>query len=385
MVAYSLIGMSIFCSNCGSEIESDAAFCQTCGFKTELKTKSSFPPSFKDQADTSFERPYSDTFAKQRPHDYKHVNPPKKGTNMKTVSLFIVIFGILALSLLGLSQLGNIFNFNLNAYSYIGERTFNSSTGNFSSISLDLEISSGEIEITTVASQKSPVEALAKVFALKEYENRISDANNIVESVIGDKMSLSFKEESSPFQIANEPFTYNLKISIVESYVYEFTAMTSSGDINIIADQIFLNKLDLTLSSGSINMDLIDSNITTDTVSLTTSSGAINLFIADNVFTGDTSWNLLTSSGPISLGIEQSSSPINSFTQTFNIEASSGVIDIGTNLHSSIGVIATGTSSSGSVQLFEEERTSYKSSNYDSSNYKFVFDLLVSSGLIILS
>ncbi|MHA2105711.1 MAG: DUF4097 family beta strand repeat-containing protein, partial [Candidatus Hodarchaeales archaeon] len=317
--------------------------------------------------------------------EYKHVNPPKKGTNMRTVSLFVVIFAILALSLLGLSQIGNIFNFNFDQYTYIGDKTFNSSIGNFTSILLDLEISSGEIEITTVTAQDSPVEAVVRVFALDEYEDRINDANNIVEGIIGDTLGLSFIEETSPFQIVNEPFTYNLKITILEAYVYELTALTSSGDIDIITDQILLSKLDLTVSSGSINLDLVNSNITTDFVSLTTSSGAINLFIADNVFVVNTTWNLLTSSGTISLGIEQPSSSINPFAQTFNIEASSGVIDIVTNLHSSFGVFATGTSSSGSVQLYDEERTSYKSSNYDSSSNRFIFDLLVSSGLIILS
>jgi hypothetical protein len=380
--------MTNYCTNCGSEVDRDSIFCQTCGFKTELPKKDYFPPPSVVGSDTSVKASYSGDYEKPRPREYKHVSPPRKGTNMKTFSIFVVLIAILGLSLLGLSQLGNIFNFNFNQYTYIGDKTFNSSTGNFSSILLDLEISSGEIEINTVAFQDSTIEAVIKVFALDEYQDNINDANNFVEEITSERLIVSFKEDSSAFQIVNNPFTYNLKITIVEGYVYEFTAITSSGDINIIADQIFLNKLDLTLSSGSINMDLIDSNITTDTVSSTSSSGATNLFIIDNVFARNTTWDLLASSGLISLGIEHSDSPIIPFTQTFNIEASSGAIDIVPNLHSSIGIFATGTASSGSVHLFDEDSTSsdkeltYESSNYSSSNFKFNFDLTVSSGWI---
>jgi DUF4097 and DUF4098 domain-containing protein YvlB len=160
--------------------------------------------------------------------------------------------------------------------------------------------------------------------------------------------------------------------------------ITSSGSTIFAFDSgnLIADKLNLDGFSGNVYLELgFPANITLDEVALDISSGNIDI-ICLCTFYSNITWNIKGFSGYVDIYLDPIILPDINYTAEFNVDISSGDIDVFGNLDVVyVGVQATAATSSGDIDL-PNGLSSYQSPDYASKTKKYIFDLETFSGNI---
>jgi hypothetical protein len=373
-----------FCSKCGAKVFEDSTFCENCGNRLKaqkLTPKFSKSPTTESRRNSSYRSPtngpprtgisqYSNTYYK----------PRSSGINWSAMIaiFFIVILGFIAVAVLaGLIFIPFSFNHVINEYNYIGDKTLSiNDLGNTTKLELDIYNSLGSVTIN-LANMSELYEARISVYAREGYSLR--DANTFQEDYYNDTQYILF--DSSLGASWDNPYNYELDITISTLVAVTLDVELSTGSIDILAQEAIISDLGLQTSTGSITTEFHDVFFnTSDPLSIGTSTGSISAsFYNSNYSSNLVNWDIGTSTGSIELDINQDE-VINNTRIDYDVSVSTGSIDCYYSLNPEMGLSLYAGTSLGSI--FIDGYSTDESYFYSSENIYtalMIFDLELSS------
>ncbi len=227
--------------------------------------------------------------------------------------------------------------------------------------------------------------------------------------------------------------TYNITVIVTlrTDLVFDITALASTGSIEMeVPEDVILDGLSLTSSTGSVKLKTLGDNTFTGSLRLETSTGSIESYVSKTNFSSG--FQALTSTGSLTLNFTncimgndligtvstggvnfKSYNMLYSKDIDFNLDTSTGSIDVELYQYISMGANVTGTweTSTGSVDVIYRDSlvdTGFRfvsstgtgsinyvgngtisglgsicsSTNYASATYRYVFSLDTSTGSI---
>lgn len=261
-------------------------------------------------------------------------------------------------------------DFNVKTTSGNNHITFSDNV-NINANSFSVKTGSGNIDLE-VGSGGNITSPQMKIETNSGRNQLIFDGNNHIKAD-----TIRFSTGSGNMEIISESQGVILEAQLLSIDV-------SSGDTDFCLNReniINIKEIELTTGSGDITFDLgRDSTIYTSEIIINTSSGYIDIIFEQILIQNDISWDVETGSGDISLILEPTFLPSQSYRVTFDFQTSSGQIDIGYMLdEDKVGVKITADTSSGDISL-PGGYDIYQSDNYDSKVIKYSFELQTGSG-----
>jgi hypothetical protein len=364
--------MANFCSKCGGKVFEDSTFCEYCG--NRLKTpkftpKSVYPPSASSTREPVYRSTTNGTPQSGIPQ-YSHTYYKSPSSGIKWSSLvaifFIVILGFVAVAvLIGLIFIPISFNHIISDYNYIGDKSFSiGDSVNTTNLKLEIDNSVGPVSIK-FDNMTQLFDSRILVYAQEGHT--LEDANNFEESYYNSIQSISF--DSSSGSSWENPYTYELEITISTLVTAALDVEISTGSMDIIAHEATISNLILETSTGSINAEFSEVFFnTSDALSIGT-------------------WNIGTSTGSIELDINQDR--VNNNTRIdYDVTASTGSIDCYYNLKSEIGLSLYASTSLGSISAdgySTDDSYTFTSENFSDASMKFDLKLSSSTGSVTIT
>jgi len=384
--------MANFCSKCGGKVFEDSTFCEYCG--NRLKTpkftpKSVYPPSASSTREPVYRSTTNGTPQSGIPQ-YSHTYYKSPSSGIKWSSLvaifFIVILGFVAVAvLIGLIFIPISFNHIISDYNYIGDKSFSiGDSVNTTNLKLEIDNSVGPVSIK-FDNMTQLFDSRILVYAQEGHT--LEDANNFEESYYNSIQSISF--DSSSGSSWENPYTYELEITISTLVTAALDVEISTGSMDIIAHEATISNLILETSTGSINAEFSEVFFnTSDALSIGTSTGSISTsFYNLNYSSNDVNWNIGTSTGSIELDINQDR--VNNNTRIdYDVTASTGSIDCYYNLKSEIGLSLYASTSLGSISAdgySTDDSYTFTSENFSDASMKFDLKLSSSTGSVTIT
>ncbi|MFX0183312.1 MAG: hypothetical protein ACFE95_09560 [Candidatus Hodarchaeota archaeon] len=384
--------MANFCSKCGGKVFEDSTFCEYCGSRLKAPNftpKSAYPPSTGSTREPVYRSTTNGTPQSDIPQ-YSHTfyKPPSSGIKWSSLVaiFFIVILGFIAVAvLIGLIFIPISFTQIFNDYNYIGDKSFSiGDSVNATNLKLEIDNSVGPVSII-FANMTQLFESRISVYAKEGHT--LEDANNFEGSYYNNIHSVSF--DSSSESSWENPYTYELEITISTQVTASIDVEISTGSMDIIAHDATISDLILITSTGSITADFSEVFFnTSDTLSISTSTGSISTsFYNLNYSSNDVKWDIGASTGSIELDINQNI--VNNNTRiNYDVTASTGSIDCYYSLKSEIGLSLYAATSLGSISAdgySTDDSYSFASENFSNASMKFDLKLSSSTGSVTIT
>ncbi len=288
---------------------------------------------------------------------------------------------------------------------------------------LDIETFSGDIDVNLGAYTNITTNAAVSIYSSSGRINFFASNNLLVNSLNFTIETFSGDIEmqiGSYAEIITSTFKLKTSSGSIDFYSLHclnfdstsFIAETFSGDIEIVfEDNTDINLDDFTISSssGHINFgidhssifnasDLIITTFSDDIIvdfqefvdiylsdiALDSSSGSITVNCIGVTFYNNISWIIETFSGDIVLDLYPESIPLINHTATFDIDSSSGIIDISYLMSElDVGVEVTTDTTTGNIVLPNEQEY-YKTANFDEKTIQYIYNIATFSGDITI-
>ncbi|MHA1354620.1 MAG: hypothetical protein ACTSR1_05555, partial [Candidatus Heimdallarchaeota archaeon] len=256
------------------------------------------------------------------------------------------------------------------------------------------------------------------------------DAVNFEHEVVGNTTVINFESGKQEFSFFNmKTIVYDIEIFVNPNAVYDFDIITATGSIDFYldgnddvqidditlltstgsiefysdnTDNVTMGDVSLKSSTGSVTFDIgndltlecstgsvyVDLGTNTalfdDIVGILTSTGSIHFYYEDLILVDDILWNIETSTGSITLGIEQNILPSVNVTSIFDVQTSTGSITLDCELNTAIGVEIDAATSTGSITL-PNGNDYYISPIYATADLQYSFILATSTGSVSAS
>lgn len=384
--------MANFCSKCGAKVFEDSTFCEYCGNRLKapkLTPKSVYAPSTRSTREPVYRSTTNGTPQSSIPHSsHTYYKPSSSGIKWSSLVaiFFIVVIGFVAVAvLIGLIFIPISFNHIISDYNYIGDKSFSiDDSVNVTNVKMEIDNSVGPVSIK-FANMTQLFESRILVYAQERHT--LEDANNFEENYYNDIQFISF--DSSSGSSWENPYTYELEITISTRVTAALDVEISTGSMDIIAHEAAISDLILETSTGSINAEFHEVFFnTSDALSIGTSTGSISTSFENiNYSSNDVKWNIGTSTGSIELDINQDR--VNNNTRIdYDVTASTGSIDCYYSLNPEIGLSLYAVTSLGSITAdgySTDDSYTFTSENFSTASMKFDLKLTSSTGSVTIT
>ncbi|MGC9779838.1 MAG: zinc-ribbon domain-containing protein [Candidatus Heimdallarchaeota archaeon] len=292
-------------------------------------------------------------------------------------------------------------------------------TSNIDIKKLDIETFSGDIDVILgVYTKISTINAISLYSSSGRIDfyapnNLLVDSPNFTIETLSGDMEIQI---GSYAEIITSTFKLKTSSGSIDFYSPHFSNLDStsfiaesfSGDIEIVFEDntdINLDDFSITTSSGNVHFsfdhssifnvsDLIVTSFSSDIfidfqdyvdiylsdIALDSSSGSITINCIGVTFHNDIFWVIETLSGDIDLDLYPESIPLINHTATFDVDSSSGSVDISYLMSElNVGVEVTTDTTSGNIDLPNGQEY-YKSASFDTKTIQYIFDIVTFSG-----
>ncbi len=378
-----------YCSKCGAKvIEEESLFCEYCGSKLKRSTlsHSSVPPPIVSPVYESHPRARSQTSSQ------RFYGSPYKSQSSGIKWFFVVIF-ICMIGFASVVAIAGLFiilpistNYSIGPHEYIGDKDYYLyDWNNISKLELEIDNSVGSVDIEYKDNMSLLLQAQISVYARRGHS--LEDAKTFEAIQYDDVYDVSFDSASESYR--NNPYTYELDITISKLAYTSLDVDVSTGSIHLIAHETSISHLSLESSTGSITSEFqgvfFDEP---DHLFMSSSTGAIVSSFKDVTYSSnDVEWQLDTSTGSINVGLFQSR-VVNDTRINYFIDTSTGSISCNYNLNPLMGLSVEADTSTGAIYTSgysTDDKYTYTSENYYSASMKYNLELSSSTGSISIN
>lgn len=265
-------------------------------------------------------------------------------------------------------------------YDYLGEKEV-IVPNDWSVCQLEVENSVGEVSVETTEMAVDYVLQAKIIVYGRAGKGSVEEANTVTFNENTDKsVFVEFNSEWKDPLIDN-PYAYDLQITVRTDISLELSIDVSTGKININLTDLAITTLNLEASTGEIDVELTELSLSDPNPTIITSTGRITARLTQIKYeTAQTTWRSTTSTGEIHYTLVQTTTD-DQGTRVFAFTVTTGAITIETTLPEEYGVnIATDTTT-GDISIPGGGK-SYTSPDYASASVQYEFDLETTTGQI---
>jgi len=405
-----------YCVSCGAGTTKGDSFCYTCGAKiVDKKIKSglhSTPLNEDKRTDI------------QKPQEPRRVRGQSKQRRKRRIAATIVL-GVILLPIITMTTLSSI-RFEMGTLEYEIPDT------GITSVNLDIYNDIGSISIYYDDSITNVFEATIAVRG--GLSASMDDAVNFNHTIVDDQLNISFAFGNPYTSFVNlKSLNHDIEIYLNPKAAVSFNVETGTGSVLCYASDfadLVINDLHLATSTGSVefyaddmhNLTLGDVSLESSTGSLdfslsgstnssitgltlacstgsidvhlgsyttlncsvidiSTSTGSIELEYTDIITMSDINWLISTSTGSIDVIIDQTILQQGNSTMDFDIETSTGSIEVSCELNDQIGIEMAAETGTGSIDL-PNGYSYYISTEFAQKSNQYTFVINTSTGSI---
>jgi hypothetical protein len=407
-----------YCVSCGTAVTSTDGFCFKCGAKIE---------NYKELQEPS----RNVRIIAERPNnldDQDYVKIKRSKRRFKPLLVILLITGAIVVPIVVMSSLASI-------RTPIGTLTYDVPTTGIADVDLIIDNGIGSINIIYDDSITNLFEAFIEVRG--GFKATIDDAINFEHEVVDDTVIIFFIDDQT-FKsfLSMKTLSYEIDIWINPIAIVDFNVEAATGSISCSLngyDNLLMKDISFTSSTGSVRLiggtventtvgdvyiesstgsllfdfrystatSITDFTMDTSTgsvkaylgetmainctdVTLSTSTGSVLLEYTNIIQLGDLDWYLGTSTGSITLVFEQTNLPAVNCSSTYDLETSTGSINIICETNSGIGLEMDADTSTGSINL-PSGGSHYTSPEFSLKGCQYSFILMTSTGSITAS
>ncbi len=196
-------------------------------------------------------------------------------------------------------------------------------------------------------------------------------------------MKIQFDSEDEGIQVDYQ-YDLTITVSINISLQIDFHTTTGTIDIELTGESITINTLHMESSTGNISLTLDNVAFSDSTPIVGSSTGNQELSLSNLNYSKSTTWVIYVPIGNIDLTIVAGVPSTDTMTHSFGIDGASGSITVLASLHDDYGLRIVASVSTGTITI-PGGGTSYTSTNFNTANQKYDFDLTTSTGDITYS
>jgi len=404
-----------YCVYCGTEYSMEDKFCFKCGAKVNIKESMETPVKSSKVSDYYIPEPTT-----EEPRKQSKINVKK----------FITVTFIIGVILVPIFVTMGVLSIKVP----LGTLDYEVPLTSIYDLDLVIDNDIGSITITYDDTISNVFEA--ELYVKGGLKASLSDAVNFDHEVVNNRTIISFNSGERLFSyFSMKSILYEIEILVNPIAIYNFEIITATGNIDFYLDDndVQIENLSLITSTGSIefesgatnNVTMQDVLLRSSTESITfdmskatntmmhdlylvgttgsiyanlgtnaalfsddiiiqTSTGSIKVYYKDIILTDNIIWHIETSTGSITMGIEQTVLPALNVTSVFDIQTSTGSISVDCQIDSNIGIEMNADTSTGSITI-PGGSNYYISPNYETANIQYSFILITSTGSITAS
>ncbi len=268
-------------------------------------------------------------------------------------------------------------------YEYLGDKEV-TVPNNWSMCQMELDNSVGKIMIKMAEDTADYLVRASIKVSGRNGEGSVEDANTLSYSAITENtVRVAFDSDWKEVVTVN-PYTYELTISIRKDISLELVLDVSTGEVDVILEDLTIPGLQLQTSTGDMDVDLNSVLFSDATPEITSSTGQITVSLADLEYqTAQTHWEISSSTGKVDCTIDQTIG--DQGVREFDMDVSTGSITADITLPDNYGLKVVAKASTGDVSIFNSDAETYTSPNYDSAAVRYEFALNTSTGAITVT
>jgi len=380
-----------FCTNCGTQLTSEAEFCHKCGYKIQIVK--GVPAAIEPERAAPTAK-------------HTRLQEPRRARRRNTaVGIAIGVIAALIVPIIIIGIFGAI------NFVYIDTLEFDVESLSITEIDLIIDNNVGSIDIAYDESMTKLFEATLEVRGRPE--SNILDAENFVLLSETTKLVIQFEAGDYNFFFWNKKtFSYDIDITIHPNATVDFNVNSDTGSVTLIingVDNLELGDLILTSNTGTITLGMTGSvNTTIPELELVTDTGKINVDLGERTELNDTEvlidtdtgsisfayedlilyqdivWSIGTNTGSITLNIVQNLVLNWTYTAVYDVKTNTGSITMNFIFNASIGINIYGTTDTGSVNL-PTPGEYYENSLYSTADNVHRFTLETDTGSVTAS
>ncbi len=421
-------GNEAYCINCGNKIVGGAIYCHKCGTRIEsnMKTKNDIQEKqIQKKIGATYPQEKAEYLQPQQRH--QQIDSGSKSFTSKTG--YIIAGSIGALLIIGmiLTPLILMNIFGSMRFVYLDTQTFMvDQTANFTSVDFIMKNDLGKIDVEYDETLDSLLTGTIVVYGKEQAD--LNKIQNIQITNTSSKFIVKFQSgDISHFFMNKDVFSYDISLTINPIAICNFTLEATTGRIEVNlsgGNNLTISNMHMQSTTGEIsvrsgnavNVSISRMNMQTTTgknvldfegaseftlqesliikattgkirvdlgnkttmdmssVDVTTSTGNIDLHYSNLLLTADIRWNIVATTGDITVSITQQIILSQNITQQWFIAASTGSIDIECDFSDEIGYMFDADTDTGNVSVPSD------SVNYETDSNKFFFELKCSTG-----
>jgi hypothetical protein len=251
---------------------------------------------------------------------------------------------------------------------------------------IEVELNVGSIKLDVIPTASYLVDVVNRVSIREGSGGTLEEAEDVTSSEINnDTMKIAFDSADDDIRV---DYKYDLTIRVVNNISLQINFMATTGEItaNLLDKTVKISAFYLETTTGSITLTLEELLMSDSSPTVKATTGDHDIALKNLQYTAATTWSISSSTGSIDLDLTATSlqNVTGSTSHTFNLECTTGGIDIVSDLNEDTGVQITAEVTTGTINI-PGGGNSYTSGNFESSLLKYIFNLGTTTGTIAFS
>lgn len=268
-------------------------------------------------------------------------------------------------------------------YVYLGDKEV-TVPNDWSTCQMELENSVGTIMIEMAADSADYLVRTSIKVSGRNGEGSVEDANTLTYTAITENTVRVAFDSDWKETIEFNPYTYELDISIRKGISLELVLDVSTGEVDVILEDLTITGFQLETSTGDMDVNLSRVLFSDAIPEITSSTGKIKVSLAELEYkTAQTRWVISSSTGTVDCTIDQTIE--DQGVREFDMDVSTGSITVDITLPDDYGLKVVAKASTENVSIFGSDEETYTSPNFDSAAVKYEFTLNTSTGGITVT
>ncbi|MHA1978373.1 MAG: hypothetical protein ACW98F_06015 [Candidatus Hodarchaeales archaeon] len=296
-----------------------------------------------------------------------------KHANMRISLLIISLMLIFTLS--GCTEF-------LGTYSPAGEKaTVTVPKSTHSTLIIEIVLGVGSIHFDVIPTATYLVDVVNAVSIRDGSDGTLEEAQEVTSSEVdSDTMKIAFDSADADIRV---DYKYDLTIKVANNITLDIRFVATTGEIiaDLLDTSVTVSSLYVETTTGMITLGLEDLLMSDSTPTIKTTTGSLDVALTNLHYTSASTWSIASTTGGIDLDLTENlpQNLTGPTTHLFNLECTTGGIDVVSDLSQSTGLQITADVTTGTIDT-PGPNDSYTSSNFASALLKYIFDLSTTTG-----
>ncbi|PWI49095.1 hypothetical protein CEE45_02830 [Candidatus Heimdallarchaeota archaeon B3_Heim] len=251
----------------------------------------------------------------------------------------------------------------------------------YSTLILDIDLGVGSITFDVIPTATYLVDVVNAVSIREGSDGTLDEAKAVISSEINtDTMKISFDSGDDNIQV---DYKYDSTIKVANNISLQINFLAATGEIfaDLTDKSVTVSSFYVEATTGTITLSLGEFLMFDSSPTVKTTTGNQDVTVTNLKYVSTTTWSITGMTGGINLDLTDNlpQNLTGSTTHLFNLDCTTGSIDVISDLSLGIGLQITASVTTGTIDV-PGSGDSYTSPNFASSLLKYDFTIITTTG-----